>query len=86
MSWIDKILPSGVNKDDNATRASVPKGWKKCVKCDAILYKPDLNEMPRFARSAIIICGLVRAGVWNCVWIVTRRSYFQNSSRSIIKV
>ena len=45
MSWIDKILPSGVNKDENATRASVPEGlWKKCVKCDAILYKPDLER------------------------------------------
>ena len=44
MSWIDKILPSGVNKDENAARASVPEGlWKKCVKCDAILYKPDLE-------------------------------------------
>jgi acetyl-CoA carboxylase carboxyl transferase subunit beta len=45
MSWIDKILPSGVNKDENATRASVPEGlWKKCVKCDSILYKPDLER------------------------------------------
>ena len=45
MSWIDKILPSGVNRDENATRASVPEGlWKKCVKCDAILYKPDLER------------------------------------------
>ena len=45
MSWIDKILPSGVNKDENATRASVPEGlWKKCVKCDAVLYRPDLER------------------------------------------
>lgn len=45
MSWIDKILPSGVNKDDSANRTSVPEGlWKKCVKCEAILYKPDLER------------------------------------------
>ena len=45
MSWIDKILPSGVNKDESAKRASVPEGlWKKCIKCDAILYKPDLER------------------------------------------
>ena len=45
MSWIDKILPSGVNKDESANRTSVPEGlWKKCVKCEAILYKPDLER------------------------------------------
>ena len=45
MSWIDKILPSGVTKDDSANRASVPEGlWKKCVKCESILYKPDLER------------------------------------------
>jgi len=45
MSWIDKILPSGVNKDDSANRTSVPEGlWKKCIKCDSILYKPDLER------------------------------------------
>ena len=45
MSWIDKILPSGVNKDESANRTSVPEGlWKKCVKCDSILYKPDLER------------------------------------------
>ena len=26
MSWIDKILPSGVNKDESANRTSVPEG------------------------------------------------------------
>ena len=45
MSWIDKILPSGVTKDNSANRTSVPEGlWKKCVKCEAILYKPDLER------------------------------------------
>ena len=45
MSWIDKILPSGVRKDDAVKRANVPEGlWKKCVKCDAVLYRPDLER------------------------------------------
>lgn len=45
MSWIDKILPSGVRKDETTKRASVPEGlWKKCIKCDAVLYRPDLER------------------------------------------
>ncbi len=45
MSWIDKILPSGVRKDEAAKRASIPEGlWKKCIKCDAVNYKPDLDR------------------------------------------
>jgi len=45
MSWIDKILPSGVRQGEGEKRASVPEGlWKKCVKCDAVLYRPDLER------------------------------------------
>jgi acetyl-CoA carboxylase carboxyl transferase subunit beta len=45
MSWIDKILPSGVRKDEGPRRASVPEGlWRKCVKCDAVLYRPDVER------------------------------------------
>tara|TARA_R100001480_G_scaffold19183_3_gene28619 strand:+ start:1284 stop:2225 length:942 start_codon:yes stop_codon:yes gene_type:complete len=45
MSWIDKILPSGVRKEEGARRSSVPEGlWKKCVKCDAVLYRPDVER------------------------------------------
>ena len=45
MSWIDKILPAGVRKADGDKRASVPEGlWKKCVKCEAVLYRPDLER------------------------------------------
>lgn len=44
MSWIDKILPSGVRRE-GAKRSSVPEGlWKKCVKCEAVLYRPDLER------------------------------------------
>lgn len=45
MSWIDKILPSGVRQGEGGPRASVPEGlWKKCVKCEAVLYRPDLER------------------------------------------
>jgi acetyl-CoA carboxylase carboxyl transferase subunit beta len=45
MSWIDKILPSGVNRQSGRKRASVPEGlWKKCVKCESVLYIPDLER------------------------------------------
>jgi len=45
MSWLDKILPSGVRKDTSGKRANVPEGlWKKCVKCEAVLYRPELER------------------------------------------
>lgn len=46
MSWIDKILPAGVRSDSgNKSSSSVPEGlWKKCVKCDAVLYRPDVER------------------------------------------
>jgi acetyl-CoA carboxylase carboxyl transferase subunit beta len=46
MSWIDKILPSGVSNDaDGKSSSSVPEGlWKKCVKCEAVLFLPDVER------------------------------------------
>lgn len=46
MSWIDKIIPSIIKVEDaEERRSSVPEGlWKKCVKCDAVLYRPDLER------------------------------------------
>lgn len=45
MSWYDKILPSGVRKQAGERKASVPEGlWKKCVKCESVLYRPDLER------------------------------------------
>ena len=43
-SWLEKILPNvGSNAEDR--RASVPEGlWRKCPKCDAVLYKPELDR------------------------------------------
>jgi acetyl-CoA carboxylase carboxyl transferase subunit beta len=46
MSWIDKILPSGVRSEGSEKpSSSVPEGlWKKCVKCEAVLYRPDVER------------------------------------------
>lgn len=45
MSWIDKILPSGISRSDDRKRATVPEGvWTKCIKCEAVLYRPDLER------------------------------------------
>ena len=47
MSWLDRIKPSFVSSDNDKDlqRASVPEGlWKKCVRCDAVLYKPELEK------------------------------------------
>lgn len=45
MSWIDKILPSIVRAERRSGRSNVPEGlWKKCVKCDAVLYRPELER------------------------------------------
>lgn len=45
MSWLDKILPTIGQKEVQDRRASVPEGlWKKCVKCEAVLYRPELEK------------------------------------------
>jgi acetyl-CoA carboxylase carboxyl transferase subunit beta len=47
MSWLDKIKPSFVagSEEEEDQRASVPEGlWKKCVRCDAVLYRPELEK------------------------------------------
>jgi acetyl-CoA carboxylase carboxyl transferase subunit beta len=49
MSWINKILPSIRNSSANTEgakqKSSVPEGlWKKCPRCEAVLYRPDLER------------------------------------------
>ena len=45
MSWIDKILPSISTSSAENKRSSVPEGvWKKCPRCDAMLYQKSLAE------------------------------------------
>jgi len=43
-SWLDKIMPSSIRSQTNP-RSSVPEGlWKKCPKCNAFLYRPELEK------------------------------------------
>ena len=45
MSWIDKILPSISISDGESKKSTVPEGlWKKCPRCDAMLYQKSLAE------------------------------------------
>lgn len=48
MSWIDKILPAGIRSSDSSDQrngSNMPEGmWKKCVKCEAVLYRPELEK------------------------------------------
>ncbi|MCY4046037.1 MAG: acetyl-CoA carboxylase, carboxyltransferase subunit beta [Cellvibrionales bacterium] len=56
MSWVDKILPA-IRRDQAVQRghaSQVPEGlWKKCSKCDSVLYKPELDK----ALSVCPKCG-----------------------------
>ena len=45
MSWIDKILPSVGRSADTGKTRSIPEGlWKKCPRCEAVLYRDNLQE------------------------------------------
>ena len=45
MSWLDKIRPSGLGTKKNERSTSVPEGlWKKCPRCSALLYRPELER------------------------------------------
>ncbi|MFW6346744.1 MAG: acetyl-CoA carboxylase, carboxyltransferase subunit beta, partial [Halomonas sp.] len=45
MSWLDKIVPSIGRIQRHDRRASVPDGlWRKCPKCEAVLYLPELEK------------------------------------------
>lgn len=44
MSWLDKIIPS-ISRTETKRSTKVPEGlWEKCVKCDAVLYKPEMEK------------------------------------------
>ncbi|MFT5716380.1 MAG: acetyl-CoA carboxylase carboxyl transferase subunit beta [Oleiphilaceae bacterium] len=43
-SWLDRIKPSSI-RSDAKTRGNIPQGvWKKCPKCGAALYGPELAK------------------------------------------
>ncbi|MDR0672445.1 MAG: acetyl-CoA carboxylase, carboxyltransferase subunit beta [Zoogloeaceae bacterium] len=45
MSWLNKLLPPKINRDQSGTRrATLPEGlWSKCPACEAVLYTTDLE-------------------------------------------
>ena len=44
-SWLDKIVPSVVRSKTVERKVSVPDGlWSKCVDCEAVLYRPELER------------------------------------------
>lgn len=43
MSWIEKILPPRINRNNDSGSKRVPEGlWVKCPSCESVLYKEDL--------------------------------------------
>ncbi|NHC61303.1 acetyl-CoA carboxylase, carboxyltransferase subunit beta [Paenalcaligenes suwonensis] len=43
MSWLQKILPPRINRNNESSRR-VPEGlWVKCPSCEVVLYKEDLQ-------------------------------------------
>ena len=44
MSWLDKILPPKIKREDSG-KSGVPEGlWRKCPACSEVLYASDLEE------------------------------------------
>ena len=47
MSWLSKLMPSGIRTQAgaNKNKRSVPEGlWEKCDRCGSVLYRPELEE------------------------------------------
>jgi len=45
MSWLEKIIPGVATRAESNRTNKVPEGlWEKCAKCDAVLYKPELEK------------------------------------------
>lgn len=45
-SWLDKFVPSIVRSESKrGASGTVPEGlWKKCPKCESVLYRPELEK------------------------------------------
>ena len=44
MSWFQKLMPSRI-RTEGGTKRKVPDGlWTKCKKCEAVLYRPEMER------------------------------------------
>ena len=44
-SWLEKILPAIRRNDGEDRKSTVPEGlWRKCPRCDGVLYLPELER------------------------------------------
>jgi acetyl-CoA carboxylase carboxyl transferase subunit beta len=58
MSWLKKLMPSGIRTEGAQRRRSVPEGlWEKCGRCATALYRPELEETLEVCPK----CGFHRA-------------------------
>ncbi|MCP1659513.1 acetyl-CoA carboxylase, carboxyltransferase subunit beta [Neisseria perflava] len=45
MSWLDKILPPKIKREEKSSTSSVPEGlWHKCPSCSATVYSTELKQ------------------------------------------
>jgi acetyl-CoA carboxylase carboxyl transferase subunit beta len=45
MSWLQKLLPPRIKREDGSPRKAVPEGlWSKCDACEAVLYRTELEK------------------------------------------
>jgi acetyl-CoA carboxylase carboxyl transferase subunit beta len=45
MSWLQKLLPPRIKREDGSPRKAVPEGlWSKCEACEAVLYRSELEK------------------------------------------
>ena len=59
MSWLQKLLPPRIKREDGTPRKAVPEGlWSKCEACEAVLYRSELEKnlsvCPKCAHHARI--------------------------------
>ena len=60
MSWFENLMPSRI-RTENKDKRAVPEGlWSKCISCDAVLYRAELER----SQDVCPKCGYyIRIGV-----------------------
>lgn len=44
-NWLEKILPAIGKSDTDNRRTNIPEGlWRKCPRCEGVLYRPELER------------------------------------------